>query len=469
MPISKIKSNAINDDAITTAKLVDSAVTLGKTNNLFVNTEITGTEAARMPVGTTAQRASAQTGDIRFNSTLNLMEYYDGTAWSAIAPPPTVVSVSPTTFDGSSGTSFTVSGANFDTNVNAKFITNGGSESSAASVTRNSSNSVTITTPQNFSVADEPLDIKITNGSGLSVVLENAIDCGGLPTWSTASGSLGNINDRYGSYSPAVTLSATDPDGGAITYSVQSGSLPAGMSLNATNGQITGDPTDVSANTVSNFTIRATDVGSNTSDRSLSFTVNRTDDGTSQTRAMGELDDAIGVASSGTSTLWTTLYGQITAYQTLVSFANASAPKYRTTRTAVNDGTWTYGTGAYTNVGGETTLIDGSAQGCSEGTGTAYNWYGATAACMKRGARLCTKAEIENGSSAGSGCSHDSRSIWTSTKNGSGQYYIQEGATPSSNTYLSPTNTTPSSLPSSTQEIGIRCCAPTSGTNDWFV
>ena len=43
MPISKIKSNAINDDAITTAKLVDNAVTLGKTNNLFVNTEISGT------------------------------------------------------------------------------------------------------------------------------------------------------------------------------------------------------------------------------------------------------------------------------------------------------------------------------------------------------------------------------------------------------------------------------------------
>ena len=60
MPISKIKSNAINDGAITIAK----------TNNLFVNTEITGTEAARMPVGTTAQRANAQVGDLRHNSNL---------------------------------------------------------------------------------------------------------------------------------------------------------------------------------------------------------------------------------------------------------------------------------------------------------------------------------------------------------------------------------------------------------------
>jgi len=46
MPISKIKGNAINDGAIT----------LAKTDSLFVNTEISGTEAARMPVGTTAQR-----------------------------------------------------------------------------------------------------------------------------------------------------------------------------------------------------------------------------------------------------------------------------------------------------------------------------------------------------------------------------------------------------------------------------
>ena len=39
MPISKIKGSAINDGAIT----------LAKTDSLFVNTEISGTEAARMP------------------------------------------------------------------------------------------------------------------------------------------------------------------------------------------------------------------------------------------------------------------------------------------------------------------------------------------------------------------------------------------------------------------------------------
>ena len=48
------------------------------TGALGNNLEIPGTEGARMPVGTTAQRAGVKQGDIRFNSTISLMEYYDG-------------------------------------------------------------------------------------------------------------------------------------------------------------------------------------------------------------------------------------------------------------------------------------------------------------------------------------------------------------------------------------------------------
>src|SRR6056300_1259340 len=101
MPISRIKTDGIND----------SAVTLVKTDSLFVNTEISGTEGARMPNGTTAQRASAQSGDIRFNSTLTLMEYYDGVQWKSIDSPPTVSSISPTTVT-TANTNITISGLN---------------------------------------------------------------------------------------------------------------------------------------------------------------------------------------------------------------------------------------------------------------------------------------------------------------------------------------------------------------------
>src|SRR6056300_344870 len=101
MPISRIKRNAIND----------SAINIAKTDNLFVNTEITGTEAAKMPVGTTSQRASAQSGDIRFNSTITLMEYYNGVQWKSIDSPPTVSSISPTTVT-TANTNITISGLN---------------------------------------------------------------------------------------------------------------------------------------------------------------------------------------------------------------------------------------------------------------------------------------------------------------------------------------------------------------------
>ena len=56
------------------------------------------------------------------------------------------------------------------------------------------------------------------------------------------------------------------------------------MSLNSSNGQISGDPTDVSAATTRTFTIRAT-AGSKTADRSFNIIVNPFLDGSSATKA----------------------------------------------------------------------------------------------------------------------------------------------------------------------------------------
>src|SRR5210317_1350673 len=104
MAISKINTGAIHDDAIKTAKIEDDAVTSPKivdsyTTSVKTNPEFQGTEAARMPVGTTAERANAQAGDLRFNTTLSLMEYYDGTQWKSIDSPPTISSVDIDNFD----------------------------------------------------------------------------------------------------------------------------------------------------------------------------------------------------------------------------------------------------------------------------------------------------------------------------------------------------------------------------------
>lgn len=59
---------------------------------------------------------------------------------------------------------------------------------------------------------------------------------------------------------------------GTTTYSVVSGSLPAGLSLNGSTGAITGTPSAVTYNTTYNFTIRSTDTQS-FKDQNFSVTV----------------------------------------------------------------------------------------------------------------------------------------------------------------------------------------------------
>ena len=53
------------------------------------NRRFTGTDSVTMPTGTTGERVNGS-AKIRFNSTLNLMEYYDGANWKSIDSPPSV-------------------------------------------------------------------------------------------------------------------------------------------------------------------------------------------------------------------------------------------------------------------------------------------------------------------------------------------------------------------------------------------
>ncbi len=142
MPISKIKSGAINDDAITNAKMADDAVNSAE---IADNVELSGTEAVRMPVGTTAQRANPQSGDLRFNSTTNLMEYYDGTQWKSIDSPPAISSISPSNIaDTDSSEDIVITGSNFITGgQTVTAIGADGSTITAGTVTRDSNTQLT--------------------------------------------------------------------------------------------------------------------------------------------------------------------------------------------------------------------------------------------------------------------------------------------------------------------------------------
>ena len=228
--------------------------------------------------GTTAQRSIEEAGKLRFNTSTSLLEYYDGTGWKSIDSAPTVSSVDVTEVDSGAGgnATFVITGSNFSTTITSVIFTaTSGSNITASSVTRNSATQVTaVEAKSSFVNANEPYGVKVTNASGLSGELANQINVDSAPVWQTASGSLATLTDA-GRSSFSTEVSAHDAESDAITYTLQSGSLPSGLSLTSTSSGavISGNADAVGSNTTSTFTLRAT-AGSKTADREYTITVN---------------------------------------------------------------------------------------------------------------------------------------------------------------------------------------------------
>ena len=254
MPISKIKTTGVELD----------------------NLEIGGTEAARMPQGTTAERANAQVGDIRYNSTLDTLEQYKSTGWEGISSPPVVTSVSPDNINESDTTqTIVITGSSFDTQATGVLLTASNVTRAPTTSVRNSNTQITMTYSggDTLTTDEGPYSVRVTNGTGLVGTLSGAVTLDDAPNWSTAAGSLGTvIEDEAMS---TITVAATDPEGGTISYSVTSGALPTGLSLGSANGQITGTPNVNDAYNASgvthNFTITASDGTGNTTPRAFSI------------------------------------------------------------------------------------------------------------------------------------------------------------------------------------------------------
>jgi len=65
----------------------DTRAILDVTNVSATDATFSGTGAVKFPVGTTAQQpASAVLGMVRFNTTKNLLEVFDGTVWKSVGP-----------------------------------------------------------------------------------------------------------------------------------------------------------------------------------------------------------------------------------------------------------------------------------------------------------------------------------------------------------------------------------------------
>jgi hypothetical protein len=108
----------------------------------FVNISDTGTEGTKVASGTTAQRGST-TGQLRFNTTTGLAEYYDGLGFKEVDVPPSISTVSSSNIaelDIAGGYDLTINGSNFATGAVVKFIGNNEAVTyTSPTVTRNSS------------------------------------------------------------------------------------------------------------------------------------------------------------------------------------------------------------------------------------------------------------------------------------------------------------------------------------------
>jgi len=192
MPISKIKRTAINDDgitsskildgtiatadiadgAITTAKIANNAVTDAKATITVSPTAVsdqanTSTGGLSLPTGTTAQRpGSPDTGESRMNTTTGSLEFYDGSTWVSTNLIPTVDSLSGNIVAGF-GTTLTLTISNGTGSVDVVFKE--GSTTLATVTNRTvSSGSATVAVPSGVygQTAGDTIIVSVLNADG---------------------------------------------------------------------------------------------------------------------------------------------------------------------------------------------------------------------------------------------------------------------------------------------------------------
>jgi mucin-19 len=212
----------------------------------------------------------AGTGQPYFNGEVGRLELFTSdTGWQNIVQEtPGVASVVGTYLESAGSGTITISGTNFVSGCYATAIGSNGVQVDATSTVFNSIVQVSATFT-GLSAEFEPYDIKVTNPSNLFGMIPDALYINQSPVWTTSAGSLGSALERD---LVAFQVSASDPEGGAITYS--SSNLPLWLSVGSSSGIISGTAPSVDSNTTYNFSINASDGANTVVSRSFSITIN---------------------------------------------------------------------------------------------------------------------------------------------------------------------------------------------------
>jgi len=268
MALTKITKSGITGDVVDETLIADNAISEEHLDPTAVS-------------GNTALGEAAASNDflLIYDSSAGVLKKVQASNVGTQAV--TLSSVSPTNAlsgDGTGNHTFTITGTNL-TGATAVLVTNSGTEVEFDTVTVDSSTQITgVIAKSSLSNANEPYDVRVYGSNGLQATLRNQINVDASPIFNTTSGSVGSFQEQ--TTISTIDIEAYDPDSaGNVTFEIQSGSLPAGLSATTVNEngvskyRITGTLTaDIASNTTSNFTLRAVDAASNTSSRAFSIT-----------------------------------------------------------------------------------------------------------------------------------------------------------------------------------------------------
>ena len=270
-------TNIVFSEAPDATDTVDFVLVLGET--VSIGTPSDGTVAAAqlhstlnlasktvtLP-NTSVTNAQLQNSSITING--SSVALGGSTTISTIARP--TITTSSAVIAPSTEASFSLAGTNFQSVPIVELISSTGAVTRASAVTFNNSTSLTVTT----NLAAGNYFVRVENNDGGAVRSSSAILAVSLaPVWSTSAGSLGTI---AAGATQSFTILALDDDSTAVSsYSLQSGSLPGGFTLDGDSsiGTISGTESGATTTTTYSFTIRATDNEGQTTDRAFTITV----------------------------------------------------------------------------------------------------------------------------------------------------------------------------------------------------
>ena len=241
--MSEVKVNKISPRSGTT-------VTLGDSGDTFTGSQ------------TVANAALQGSGQITINGQAVAL---GGSITLTTETRPTFSSITPSTIENTQ-TTCTIAGTNFVSVPLVTAINNStGAQVVADEVSFSSATSITVkfTLP-----VDGTYKLYIENPDGNAVQTGAVLTVSDAPAWVTGAGSLGSFSG--GANIGTITLTSTNSTG----MTVQSGSLPGGITLNSGAGSstLTGTESGGTSDTTFNFTIRATDAEGQTADRAFSMT-----------------------------------------------------------------------------------------------------------------------------------------------------------------------------------------------------